>query len=110
MNSSQPKPKSAALPVLSLPDKVIQEQVNHQRWATLAGNPNLSPRAHHAAVNLARSSAAALELGHKALAYNQAAENPDFGESDPALVKLLGLPIHSPQVPQPSSDQPNPPS
>ena len=113
MNSAeQPQP-------VSLEEKVAQAQRDLAKWSAVAQDPTLSPRAAQAAANLARSSAAALKLGKKALLFQQGmAEdpenpNPDYGASDPALLTLLGLTpspqnrtTSSPQSPPASSTRP----
>ena len=98
-NSKNPAAQPAQEP--SLADKVTQAQADKEMWGQVAAHPNLSTAAASAARDLARSSAAALTLGQKALTYQDA-------NSDQMMQTLLG--VGNPPQGQPSNSGQNPPN
>src|ERR1700688_447812 len=102
--SSKPRPakskpsKPQQEKPLALPEKLSQAQLDSQKWAKVAADPDLSPEAALAARNMQRSSQAALTLAQKA---SQQGPTPD-----PDLATTLGLPL--PQDPRTSLGPDNP--
>jgi hypothetical protein len=119
MKSKPQKPKSSGKParepekpVLSLQEKVEQDQADTVKWNQIAAYPGLSQPAALFAKNMARSSQAALTLSQKALAY-QAGQLPEKEQQealDAHLAAVLRLPP-SLLEPSPSLQPPaNPPT
>ena len=80
-------------PPLTLEEKVAQAQADLQKWSQPAASPNLSPEAARAA----RSTAAALKLGQKALAWRDDPEKAN---------KVHQRSLRSLNVPLPEALQP----
>ena len=88
---------------LSLEQKVAKVKSERDQWASLAADPSLSPAAAHAARQAYRSSAAAVKLGEKALAWQ------GMSPEEQELAKALGMPSF-PGLPGFGSDQEPEPS
>lgn len=87
---------------LSLPQKLAKVRSERDEWGRIAADPTLSPEAAYAARQAYRSSAAAMKVGEKALAWQQ-----EQNQSDQfMLARALGMPslpsqLQSGSVPNP---------
>ena len=95
---SKPSQKQDQDKELSLPEKVLQDQADLAKWSAVAADPSLSPQAAEVARNLARSSRAALQLGQKALLYQEPDPNQAAQQSETTPSPVVPRPILSPEV------------
>lgn len=81
----------------SLPEKVQEQQAEYDKWSQAALDPSLSPAAAQFARNVARSQRAALQLGQKALLYQQEEQQdqkntPSLPDQPPTISPTTGIP------------------
>jgi hypothetical protein len=91
------KSDGASKNALALDAKLAKVKAENAAWSSLAANPTLSLEARHAARQAARSSAAAVKLAQKALAWQN-----DPEKADKEHQRYLGLQ----KVPPPEAVQP----
>ncbi len=88
----QPTAKASSLQ--DLQERQAKSLADLERFQQLAADPKLSPRAAAAAHHLARSAAASVRLGEKALAYATPHPDPET-EKTLSLYRSLQLPLPS---------------